>query len=40
MKEEASRWGAGIDRVSEALELHALLVKLADQVYEMFDAAA
>jgi len=30
VKEEAARGCTGVDRVGEALELHALLVKLAD----------
>jgi len=40
VEEEAARGGAGVDGICEALELNALLVKFADQVYEVLDAAA
>ena len=40
VKEEAVREGTGVDHVGETLELHALLVKLADQVHQILDAAA
>jgi hypothetical protein len=40
VKEEAARGCTGVDRVGEALELHALRVKLADQVHKILDAAA
>jgi hypothetical protein len=35
MEEEASRSGAGVDRVSQALELNAFLVKFTDQIYQV-----
>ncbi len=38
MEEEATRCGACVDGVSEALELHTLLVELTDYLYEMLDA--
>ena len=40
VKKEAARGCAGVDRVGEALELHAQLVKFAHQVHQMLYAAA
>lgn len=34
VKKEVARGGAGVDRVGEALELHALLMKFADKVHQ------
>ena len=39
MEEEPARGGAGVDGVSQALELNALLVQFADQIDQLLDAA-
>ena len=35
MEEESPRCRAGVDRVGEALELNALLVKFSDQIHQI-----
>jgi hypothetical protein len=35
MEEEASRSGAGVNRIGQALELNAFLVKFSDQIYQV-----
>ena len=40
VKEEAPGGCSGVDCIGEALELHVLLVKLADQINQMLHAAA
>lgn len=39
MKEDATRWRAGIDGVSQAVEMHASFVKFCDQVDQVLRAA-
>ena len=40
MEEEASGCGASIDRVGQALELNAFLVKFSDQIYQVLNTPA
>ena len=40
MEEEASRSGAGVDRIGQALELNTYLVKFSDQIYQVLNTPA
>ena len=40
MEEEATRSGTGVDRIGQALELNAFLVKFSDQIYQVLNTPA